>query len=930
MVTSPAGDNNTHSLPADEVASILGSDPGKGLSRSEAGDRLDRYGRNILPSAPPPHPFTLLARQFTSLLVIILLLAAALNLILWLLEGARDIPYDTVVIMAIVVANAALGFFQEFRAEKSLEKLKALTSPRATVLRESVRMEIESSELVPGDVLVLDSGDSVLADARLASASSLEVNEGTLTGESAPVIKSSTPVEAEAPLADRTSMVFAGTQVSAGKGLALVCATGAGTEVGKIAELLIGVAPQETPLQKGLEQLGKRLGVAILLVAAVVSASGLLVSGATGENIMDLLLFGVALAVAAIPEGLPAVVTGSLALGTQRMAKRKAIIRRLHAVEVLGSTSAICSDKTGTLTAGEMMVREAAVPSGKVSVAGTGYSPEGGEISGRQAAIDEVSSLAASAALCNDASISRDENGHWRPVGTPTEAALVTLAARLGVDYSFIRSQNRRIAEEPFSSERKRMTVITTAGGGGAMLHTKGAPEVILPLCSRVATADGTMPLTGAQRQKFLDLASQMSAQALRSLAVARRQVEPGDCGLITACEKDLVFLGLTGIADPPRAEAAASISECQNAGIQVFMITGDHLATAKAIAADLGISGEALTGSQIEGISDEDLAGHIKRNTRIFARISPGHKVRIVTALQESGHTVAVTGDGVNDAPALKKADIGVAMGQTGTDVAREAADMVLADDNFATIVAAVEEGRVIFTNIRKFLGFLLSANAGLVLALFLGVIFAQQLGLISEGRLLLPLLAVQILWINLVTNGPPALALGVEPKHPEAMRLPPRPREESVVNREILWYIMLVGIVAGLGGIIILNGYFPGGLITIREHAGIEYPRTMAFVTLTMFMLFASLNFRDLRNSVLNKLLGNPWLLAALALSSAMMVAVVHVPALQPAFQTAPLQFFDWLIAVAVASTVLWAVEIYKLLRKSGGWVDRIMPFR
>lgn len=918
MVTSPASDS-PHSLPAQEVVSQLDSSADYGLSRSEAGDRLDRFGRNTLPSPPPPHPLKLLIRQFRSTLVIILLLAAALNLLIWYLEeDDQSLPYDTLVIMAIVVANAALGFFQEYRAERSLEQLKALARPRASVIREGSRMEIAASELVPGDLLVLETGDSVLADSRLLNTSSLEVNESTLTGESVPILKTTEPVEADAPQADRTSMAYAGTTIAAGRGLAMVTATGASTEIGRIAELLISAPHRQTPLEVNLSQLGRRLGLIIVAIALVVSISGFLVSGdPTLENTVNLLLFGVALAVAAIPEGLPAVVTGSLALATQRMAKRKAIVRKLPAVEVLGSTTAICSDKTGTLTAGEMTVREIEVPAGRVTLSGTGYNPEG-EASGSGEALEQAASLAISAVLCNDSFVQEDSKGRWSAIGSPTEASLASMAVKLGVDYAFLRSQNRRLAEEPFSSQRKKMTVIVSAGGGGAMLHIKGAPEEILPLCSQVAAAGGSVPLSEEERQRFLHLADGMSSRELRSLAVARRSVAPDACGSVTACEKELVLLGLTGIADPPRPEAAAAIRECHRAGIQVFMTTGDHASTAKAIAAELGIKGESMTGAELEKISDSELTRRIA-DTRIFARVSPGHKVRIVEALQENGHTVAVTGDGVNDAPALKRADIGVAMGQSGTDVAREAADMVLADDNFATIVAAVEEGRAIFTNIRKFLGFLLSCNAGLVLTLFLGVLFARSLGLISDGHLLLPLLAVQVLWINLVTNGPPALALGVEPKQPEAMLLPPRPRDEPVVSREILNYVILVGIVAGVGGLIVLNGYFPGGFFTFREHTDISYARTMTFVTLTLFQLFDSFNFRDLRMSALPRLAGNPWLILALALSTLMMVAVVHIPLLQQAFHTVPLLFSDWLIAVGAASTVLWAVEIYKAVKRT-----------
>ncbi len=921
---------DAHDLAHPQVISLLGSDAEYGLDHGDADERLRRLGLNQLPSAPRTSRLQLLAGQFRSVFIIVLLLAAVLNLVIWLSERETTLPYDTIVILAIVLANAAIGFIQENTAEKSLEKLKELSSPQATVIRGGSRQRINSLGLVMGDIMVLAAGDRISADARLIAVNNLEVDESTLTGESSTVLKMIEPLEADLPLADRTNMIYAGATITAGRGRAIVTATGKDTEIGKIATLIQSAPGRKTPLKENLDRLANRLALIILVASAIVSVAGLLVSGNTDwQNILNLLLFGVALAVAAIPEGLPAVVTGALALGTKRMAKRKAVIRKLPAVETLGSTTAICSDKTGTLTVGEMTVREIIMPGGAVTLGGAGYRPEG-EIEGSGEARNTAVILAMSAVLCNDAVIHEGSRGRWSAVGSPTEAALITMALKLGLDVAHLRQQYERLAEEPFSSQMKKMAVAVSSGGGGAVLHCKGAPERILDLCGSSLKSGRFEPLSDLDRQQWLDAAAGMAARSLRPLAIASRQVDRESCSDMEACEQDLVLLGLVGIYDPPRPEAAAAIRECRQAGIQVFMITGDHLATASSIAKELGIEGKSVSGPELDLTTGPELEKMVE-NTRIYARVSPGHKVRIVAALQRRGHQVAVTGDGINDAPALKQADIGIAMGYAGTDVAREAADMVLLDDNFATIVAAIEEGRCIFTNIRKFLGFLLSCNTGLVITLFLSVIFAPQLGLLNNGRLLLPLLAVQILWINLVTNGPPALALGVDPREPDAMLAPPRPRDESVVNSRVFKLIFVVGLVSGIGGLLILDAYFPGGFTTFRGHVGIDYARTMAFVVLTLFQLMDSLNFRDLRRSILNrKLFGNPWLLGALALSSLLMIAVVHVRPLQVAFHTQALEPVDWLIAVAASSLVIWAVELFKLVFRLGNWAASKVPLR
>ena len=919
-----------HDLTAAETLSHFDTSAASGLDPGEAEARIGRFGPNQLPAGAKISPLRLLGEQFCSILIIVLLAAAALNLLIWLNDRAENLPYDTLVIMAIVLANAAIGFFQEFRAEKSLEKLEELSGPAATVMRGGVHRRVAAAALVPGDILLLATGDRISADARVIESGSLETDDSALTGESHTIMKTAAPLEAATPLADRTNMVYAGTTVTGGRGLGVVTATGPATEVGQIAALIQAAPSRETPLKQNLDQLARRLAIIILVACGGVSVAGLIVSNRSDfHSVLNLLLFGVALAVAAIPEGLPAVITGSLALGTQRMARRKAIIRKLPAVETLGGTSAICSDKTGTLTMGEMTVHEILLPSGTVTLTGAGYAPEG-NVEGPSAAVDDAMALAMSAALCNDATIRQNREGRWLALGSPTEAALVSMAAKIGVDATLLKQQNRRLAEEPFSSSLKRMAVLVSAGGGGAILHAKGAPERLIPLCTGALTAGKTVPLGEEERRDLLAAAEAMAARALRPLALAMRPVSSEAAGDIEASVSDLTFLGLAGIYDPPRPEVPAAIRECQKAGIEVYMITGDHRATAEAIAAEVGIPGGSMEGLGIDGASDADLE-RLVPDVRIFARVSPGHKVRIVSALQRRGHTVAATGDGVNDAPALKQADIGVAMGRSGTDVAREAADMVLLDDNFATIVAAIEEGRGIFLNIRKFLGFLLSCNAGLVVTLLLSVVLAAPLGLMEDGKLILPLLAVQILWINLVTNGPPALALGVDPREPDAMMAPPRPRAEPVVNRSLMKMIILVGLIAGAGGLLILSLYFPGGPITVRTGIDTGYARTMTFVVLTLFQLFDSLNFRSLNRSILGRrLVGNPWLLGALAISTLMMVVVIYWGPMQQAFHTEALQPLDWVIAAASASVVVWAVEIYKVLSRSGDWAAARMPLR
>jgi Ca2+-transporting ATPase len=908
---------------AEEVVAGLGSDAWRGLSSEEARARLERYGPNELEAEKTVPAWWRFLAQFRDTLVILLLIATAVSVGLWAYERDSALPYEGLAIFAIVLLNGILGYVQESRAERAVAALRAMSAAEAGVVRDGERRSVPASELVPGDVILVEEGDTIPADARLIQSTSLQASEASLTGESLPVHKDVQPIEEEVGLGDRSNMVFSGTAATYGRGRAVVTATGMQSELGKVAGLLRRTEDEATPLQKELDRTGKLLGAIVIVIATVIVATILLVEGITGPAAMfDVLILGVALAVAAVPEGLPAIVTAVLAIGVQRMARRNAIVRKLPAVETLGSATVIASDKTGTLTKNEMTVRTVVTASGRSDLGGTGYSPKGdlrhdGLPVRDETLRAEVERALRAADLANNATVNRS-GGRWSVQGDPTEGALIVAARKVGLSPEALDSRFERVGEVPFSSERKLMSTVHNDVEKPERLaaFAKGAPDVLLPRCSHEIVGDQARLLSDERREEILASNETLAGEALRTLGVAFRSLPPEelDREVDDRIERDLVFLGLVGMIDPPREEVREAVDLARGAGIRPIMITGDHPKTAATIAAELVISGEgrAITGAELERLSDEELESEV-RESSVYARVNPEHKLRIVRALQSNGQVVAMTGDGVNDAPALKTADIGVAMGITGTDVSKEAADMVLTDDNFASIVAAVEEGRSIFANIQKFLRYLLSSNIGEVLTMFLGVVLAGIIGLRAESGVALPLLATQILWINLVTDGPPALALGLDPADRSVMDRPPRPQGSGVITRRMWGGIAFVGLIMAAGTLFVLDYALPGGLI---EGSGdLPYAQTMAFTTLMLFQLFNVLNARSDEQSAFQGLLTNPWLWSAVLLSLVLQLVVVYAPPLQPAFGTVALSFGDWLLCAAVASSVLWLREASKL---------------
>ena len=843
-------------------------------------------------------------------------------MVAWIADGADGVPYEAIVIAVIVVLNGALGFVQEARAEQAVAALQRMAAATAGVVRDGRAQRIPAADVVPGDLLVLEEGDAVSADARLVEVASLIVAEAPLTGESTAVAKVAETLDAPAPLGDRVNMVFDGTAVTRGRGRAVVTATGMATEMGTIARLLARTEEQRTPLQREVASIGRMLGIAVIAIAVVVVAAILVTADIdTASDLVDVLLVGVSLAVAAVPEGLPAVLSVVLALGVQRMAQRRAIVKRLSSVETLGSASVICSDKTGTLTKNEMTIQKVVTASGEVDVTGDGYRPEGELlVDGRpltdEALLGEVRFVVGGGSLANDA-VLEEVDGEWAIQGDPTDAAFLVAEAKIEGLAEAREERFERVGEVPFSSERKLMSTLHADDlEGGIAVVTTGAPDVVLTRCTAERVAGTTHPLTDVRRAAITASVDRLAGLALRTLAVAYRRVPEGERPPADeSVERDLTYLGLVGIIDPPRPEARTAIAEAADAGVRTVMITGDHPITAARIADDLGIDGgRVLTGAELDAI-DEPAFREAARQGSVYARVTPEHKLRIVRALQEDGEIVAMTGDGVNDAPALKSADIGVAMGINGTDVTKEAADMILADDNFATIVAAVREGRGIFANIRTFLRFLLSSNVGEVLTMFLGVVLAGVIGLDDTGEAVAtPLLATQILWINLLTDSAPALALGVDPPAEGVMRRPPRDPRDRVIDRDMWIGIFWVGLVMAVATLVALDLRLPGGLV--GDGGDIATARTMAFTTLVLAQLFNCFNARSDRRSAFVGLFANGWLWGAIALSLGLQVAVVHLSFFNDAFGTIPLSASDWLICVGLASAVLWANEAKKLL--------------
>ncbi len=880
-----------HAIPLKEVFDHLASNK-KGLTEKEAGLRLEEHGRNEIVLERKISPLKIFIAQFTSPLVLILILAAAISYGIGFVPGQEPHLFDTILILLIVFANGVFGFVQEYNAEKSIEALKKLSPKKVTVLRNGKKAVIDAAELVPGDILVLAEGDKVGADALLIESRTLRVNESLLTGESSPVSKNTGVVGADALLHARTNMVFKDTTVTRGRALAIVVGTGLDTELGRIAESIQMVPPKMTPFQIELEHLGKKIGYAVLGIIVFIAAVQWL---ANVSDLVTIFLTAVSLAVAAIPEGLPAIVTLSLAFGTKKMLEKKSLVRKLSVVESLGSVDVICTDKTGTLTENRMTVRKIFANNQVIDVGGRGYELNGKFKIGK-IPIDakELSMLLKCGALCNDAELSEGSEGQPSFVGDPTEVALIVSAAKAGFGEHRLRSTYPRIDEVPFTSDRKKMTTVHEFGEK-IVSFSKGAPEVVLQDCSKIYENGRVSKLSDKRRDEILAMNEKFARKALRVLAFAFREHKKG----YTAkdIESGLVFLGLQAMIDPARKEVRSSILTCFDAGIRVVMLTGDNLLTASAIAAEVGIGKRARLGSDIDSVDEFELR-KIVSETDVFARVSPQHKQMILSALKDNGHIVAMTGDGVNDAPALKSADVGIAMGLRGTDVARETADMILMDDNFATIQEAISEGRTIFGNIRKFVMYLLTSNFAEVLVVFIVSLAGY-----------LPITAVQLLWVNLMTDGFPALALGVDPAIPGVMKQKPRPRGEGVINRRLAYFI---GGIGSLSTVLLVAMFF----IALRQ-GGIALAQTMVFTSLILFEFVKIVVIREQEKL---KFLSNKWLVAALAFSLVLQFAVLAGP-VAPFFGVVPLAEvppllwgvlavflgFAWLAARAIARYIV-----------------------
>ena len=900
-----------------QVLETLDTPPETGLSQAEAARRLAEHGRNELVESGLRNPWHILATQFIEVMVVVLIVAAAISLLVGDLK-------DAIVILIIVVLNAALGFSQEYRAERAMAALKQMVVPQVKVRRDGQVYELSARELVPGDLFLLETGGAVPADGRLLESVNLRLQEAALTGESVPVEKITEALAGEhAGVGDRRNMVFMGTAVTYGRGLGIVTATGMETELGHIATMIQEVEAEPTPLQRRMVQLGKGLAVAALALVGLIFAIGLL----QGTDLTPMFMVAISLAVAAVPEGLPAVVTIALALGAQRMLKRRALIRKLPAVETLGSVTVICSDKTGTLTENRMTVTILDVAGHTVDLveklrkSGPLLSPDDARLDTPEA---PLSLLLTAVALCNDATLEPDaEPGGYRAIGDPTEGALVVAAARMGLWKADLEAALPRVAEAPFTSERKRMTTVHRGLVDGNVAEstrpqgipqyqltafTKGAVDGLLAVSDRV-WADGRIePLDDEWCRRIEAANDRLAQEGMRVLGAAFRPLDELPApGQEQSLEQEMVFVGLTGMMDPPRPEVRQAIDTCHTAGVRTMMITGDHPLTAASVARELRIADpeagkngtRVVSGMQLDQMSAADLEAVVEEAT-VYARVSPEHKLKIVEALQAHGHIVAMTGDGVNDAPALKQADIGVAMGITGTDVSKEAADMVLTDDNFATIVSAVEEGRTIYENIRKFIKYTLSSNVGEIAAMLLAML----------AGLPLPLTALQILWINLVTDGLPGLALSVEPSDPDVMDRPPHHPQESIFARGLWQYVLWVGV---LIGVIVL------GIQYVIYHAANPAWRTMVFTTLCLAQMGNALAIRSDKHSLLAiGLFSNPALVGAVLLTFGLQMAVVYVPFLQNIFKTVALSPLELGICLGASTLVFVAVEGVKWIRR------------
>lgn len=864
---------------------------GKGLSEKEAEKRLKEYGPNLILEKKRISAFKILIKQFMDFMVFILLASTVISAFMGEVTEACTI-------IAIVIMNAVLGFIQEFRTEKTLKALRELAAPQARVVRDGREVSVPAEEVVPGDLIILETGDRVPADAVLLEAVNLQADEAILTGESLPVEKTAYSGETTPLSADVNNQVYMGTIITAGRAKAVVHATGMATEMGKIADMIQNVEEDETPLQQRLDRLGKYIVLGCFIICVMVSLVGIL----RGEEVFDMLLAGISLAVAAVPEGLPAIVTVALALGVQRMLKRNALIRKLPAVEALGCASVICSDKTGTLTENRMTVKKIYAGGLNVDVEGVGYRPEGGFLV-NGAKIDPIKHDAVKltleiGALCNNAKLERvpvEPQGllgglkaavarqkTWILKGDPTEGALLTAVSKAGISRETLEKEYMRIDELPFDSDRKCMSVVLKRNNY-IYTMTKGAADIIIELCDKVYTPQGISPLTESMKKEVLRLNNRMAGEALRVLGLAYKRHQ-GKRYFKNEIEKGLTFVGLIGMIDPPRKEAFEAVRNCKLAGIKPVMITGDHKITATAIAKELGIYNEGdmvLTGNELEQMNETRLS-RIIRNVSVYARVSPRHKLMIVRALKKLGHIVAMTGDGVNDAPAVKEADIGVSMGITGTDVTREASSMILLDDNFATIVAAVEEGRTIYSNIRKFIRYLLACNIGEVLTMFLGTLLGFPV----------PLLPIQILWVNLVTDGLPAIALGLEPPERDIMMRPPRSSKDNIFSDGLLKLILLRGTLLGISTLAVFASI-------LHFTNNIALARSGAFVTLVLAQLTHVFECKSEKKTILDiPVFNNMYIVFAVICSLLMMLSVIYVPFLRPVFKTEILTLNEWLL--------------------------------
>lgn len=889
MEITPDTSTSFHLLTVDQSLRTLDATR-NGLTTAEADRRLQSVGPNELEAPDRVSPWKLLAAQFKNVLIIILVVAVVLSI-------ALGHGVEAIIIGVIIVFAAILGFVQEYRAERAIEALREMAAPNARVIRNGDEAVVNASDVVPGDIVLLRVGDRIPADLRITEAVNLQADEAALTGESIPVDKQSDQIlGAEVAVADRLNMAYSGTAITYGRGQGVVTDTGMRTEFGRIAGMLQTVEVGRTPLQENLDRVGKVLAVIALVVVGVIVGLGVV----RGQDPLEMLVFGIALAVAVVPEALPAVVTISLAMGVQRIVKRNALVRRLPAVETLGSTSVICSDKTGTLTRNEMTVREVFAANTSVTILGSGYEPIG------ETMVDDVAvavpapvvELLQAASLASDATLVRDDNDHWHVRGDPTEGALVVAAEKVGLEKFALEAQNPRVAELPFSSERKRMTTLHEAHGT-TTAYSKGAAEVVLNECTSVQWQDGIAPLGDAERQAINDRAEAMAGDGIRVLGVASKR----DSVLATA-EEGMTFLGLVGLVDPSRPEAEASIDACRSAGIDVVMITGDHPITAAAIAKELGIltDGRVVVGTELKQMTDADLARDVG-NVKVYARVSPADKLRIVAAWQERGAVVAMTGDGINDAPALKKSEIGVAMGVSGTDVSREAADMILLDDNFASIVAAIEEGRGIYRNIKKYLMYLISSNIGEILLMAGATVAGMPL----------PLSAVQILYVNLATDGLPALALSVDPPEDDLMDRPPRDSSRGIFTRPVVTLMSIGGVWSGIVNLSVFAA-------TRAMGGTVEEAMAHTFVSLVLIQFFKAYSYRSDRRSIIENPFANRWLNLAVGWEVLLLVAIIYVPFLQDAFGTSAMSALEWLLLVGVAASVVPILEAAKWVERRG----------